>query len=119
MAGEPTVSFVGRVAMEPTINFTQTGRAVANYKVAVTPTTKDNDQWVDKETVWFNVSLWRGAEAAIDSIGKGAIVSVSGKLGEDSYTTKDGEKRTSLVVDADVIGVVPRKTKQQEDVAPW
>jgi single-strand DNA-binding protein len=119
MAGEPTVSFVGRVALDPTINFTQTGRAVANYKIAVTPTTKDNDQWVDKETLWFNVSLWRGAEAAIDSIVKGAIVSVTGKLAEDNYTTKDGEKRTALTVDADVIGLVPRKAKQQEDVAPW
>jgi single-strand DNA-binding protein len=119
MAGEPTVSFVGRVAVDPTINFTQTGRAVANYKIAVTPTTKDNDQWVDKDTVWFNVSLWRGAEAAIDTIVKGAIVSVSGKLAEDHYVSKEGEKRTALVVDADVIGLVPRKAKAQSEDTPW
>jgi single-strand DNA-binding protein len=119
MAGEPTVTFVGRVALEPTINFTQTGRAVANFKIAVTPTTKDGDVWVDKETLWFGVSLWKGAEAAIDSITKGMLVSVTGKLAEDKYTNKNGEEKTSLSVDADNIGIVPTKAKTQTEEAPW
>lgn len=120
MAGEPTVSFVGRVALEPSINFTQTGRAVANFKVAVTPSTKDGDSWVDKETLWFGVSLWKGAEAAVETITKGTLVSVTGKLAEDKYTNKNGEEKTSLSVDADNIGVIPVKAKnQQEEQAPW
>jgi len=117
MAGEPTVTFVGRVAVEPTINFTQTGRAVGNFKIAVTPTTKENDVWIDKDTLWFSVSLWRGAEAAIDSIPKGSLVTVSGKLSESHYTSKDGEARTALVIDADNIGVIPRPAKKED--SPW
>jgi single-strand DNA-binding protein len=120
MAGEPVVTFVGRVALEPTIHFTQTGRAVGNFKVAVTPQTKENETWVDKETLWFGVSLWRGAEAAVDSIDKGSLVTVTGKLTEEKYTNKNGEEKTALNVDADSIGLIPVKAKQkQAEETPW
>jgi single-strand DNA-binding protein len=120
MAGEPTVTFTGRLGNIPEINFTKTGRAVANLNVAVTPSTKDGDTWVDKDTIWFKVSLWRNAEAAADEFQKGDLVSVSGKFAHASYTNKDGETKTSLEVDADYVGLIPtlKKTKESTD-APW
>jgi len=121
MAGEPTVIFTGRVGADPTISFTQSGRAVANLSVAVTPRTKDNDEWVDKETVWFRVSLWRNAEAAVEELLKGDLVTVTGKLAYVTYKAKDGSEKTALEVDADHIGVIPT-TKTHSVVAestPW
>jgi single-strand DNA-binding protein len=122
MAGEPTVTFTGRLGNDPDINYTKTGRAVANLNVAVTPTTKDGDVWVDKETIWFKVSLWRNAEAAADEFVKGDLVSVAGKFAQANYTTKDGENRTALEVDADYVGLIPtvKAGKKSEGTeAPW
>jgi len=122
MAGEPTVTFTGRLGNDPDINYTKTGRAVANLNVAVTPSTKDGDVWVDKDTIWFKVSLWRNAEAAAEEFVKGDLVSVAGKFAQANYTTKDGDTRTSLEVDADYVGLIPtvksgKKTESTE--APW
>lgn len=122
MAGEPTVTFTGRLGNDPDINYTKTGRAVANLNVAVTPSTKDGDTWVDKDTIWFKVSLWRNAEAAADEFVKGDLVSVAGKFAHASYTNKDGETKTSLEVDADYVGLIPttKSGKKAESAeAPW
>ena len=119
MAGEPTVTFTGRLGNNPEINFTQTGRAVANMSVAVTPSTKDGDKWVDKDTIWFRVSLWRNAEAAAEEFEKGDLVSVAGKLAQSTFVAKDGETKTSLEVDADYVGLIPTIKKTESTDAPW
>jgi single-strand DNA-binding protein len=118
MAGEPTVTFTGRLGNDPEINFTQTGRAVANLSVAVTPTTKDGDKWIDKDTIWFRVSLWRNAEAAVNEFVKGDLVTVAGKFAYTTYTTKEGATKTALEIDADYVGLIPTEKKTKEDV-PW
>lgn len=118
MAGEPTITVIGRLGNDPDIHFTQTGRAVANFSVACTPVTKDNDEWVEKDTMWYRVSLWKNSEEFIETVSKGSLVVVTGKLGQRTYETKDGETRTDATIDADVVGVVPTKKKKQED-APW
>lgn len=116
---EPTITFQGRIGNDPQINFTQSGRAVANFSVAVTPRTKDGDKWVDKDTLWFRVSLWRNAEAAIDELEKGDLVTVSGKFANNSYTTKEGELKTSLEVDADHVGLIFTNPKQVQESPGW
>lgn len=118
MAGEPTVTLTGRIGNEPQINFTQTGRAVANISVAVTPSTKDGDKWIDKDTLWFRVALWRNAEAAVEELQKGDLVTVAGKLSQNTYTNKEGETKITLEIDADYVGLIPT-TKKQSEEAPW
>lgn len=121
MAGEPTINIRGRVGADPEVRVTQTGRSVANFSVAVTPRTKDGDEWVDKDTLWFQVSCWRNAEAVAERIGKGEMVIINGKLSTRTYETKNGEQRTDMTVDADEVGVVPTANKgsKQSDEAPW
>lgn len=119
MAGEPTIQFTGRLGSDPDINFTQSGRAVANMSVAVTPRTKDGDAWVDKDTLWFRVSLWRNAEAAVNEFVKGDLVTVTGKFANNTYTTKEGELKTALEVDADFVGLIPTEKKSAGTDVPW
>ena len=119
MAGEPTVSFTGRLGNDPEIHFTQTGRAVANLNIAVTPRTKDGENWIDKDTLWFRVALWRNAEAAVEELIKGDLVTVTGKFAHNTYTTKDGDTKTSLEVDADFVGLIPTEKKKKEELPEW
>jgi single-strand DNA-binding protein len=118
MAGEPTITLVGRLGNDPEIHFTQTGRAVANFSVAVTPKTKDGDTWIDKDTLWFRVSLWRNAEAAVNELEKGDLVTISGKFANNTYTTKDGDTKTSLEIDADNVGLIFTEKKTKDEI-PW
>lgn len=120
MSGEPTVSFVGRAGQDADLRYTNSGRAVANISVAVTPRTKDGDNWVDKDTMWFSVSCWRNAEQIVEQVRKGDLLHITGKFGTRSYESKSGETRTDLTVDADTVGVVPtapKGNKGQDD--PW
>ena len=119
MAGEPTVTFTGRLGNDPEIHFTQSGRAVANCSVAVTPRTKDGDNWIDKDTLWFRVSLWRNAEPAVNELQKGDLVTVTGKLSHNLYESKDGGTKSSLEVDADFVGLIPTEKKTNADGPGW
>lgn len=118
MAGEPTITLIGRLGADPTINFTQTGRGVTSFSVAVTSKLKTDDGWIDKDTLWFRVSLWHNAEAAVDELRKGDLVCISGKLTESKYM-KDGVERTSLQIDTDHVGVVPTKKTHGDTEAPF
>ncbi len=62
--------------------------------------------WVDGETIWFNVTVWRGlAEHVAASIKKGDRVIVEGKLSQRTWTDDKGQARTNLEVDADCVGI--------------
>lgn len=106
MAGEPQVTIIGNVAGEPQLRFSPGGVAVLNFTVANTPRNKDrqSDQWVDGETMWVRVTAFkRDAELAAESLEKGTRVIVTGRLSQESWETKEGEKRTSLKLVADEI----------------
>ncbi len=124
MSGEGRITVTGNVGSEPELKFLESGRAVASFSVANTPRVKDSSgNWGDGETIWFRVTLWgRLAEAAVEDVQKGKRVIVDGRLTQRSYTTKEGEQRTSLEITADEVGVIPKLPKvaggQAED-SPW
>lgn len=106
MAGEPTITIIGNLAGEVDLRYTPTGAAVAKFTVASTPRSKNRqtDQWEDGETMWFRVTTWRQeAENAAESLVKGTRVMVTGRLKQESWETKEGEKRQSLVITADEV----------------
>jgi single-strand DNA-binding protein len=124
VSGEGRITVTGNVGSEPELKFLESGRAVASFSVANTPRVKDSSgNWGDGETIWFRVTLWgRLAEAAVEDVQKGKRVIVDGRLTQRSYTTKEGEQRTSLEITADEVGVIPKLPKvaggQAED-SPW
>lgn len=125
MSGEPTITLTGRLGGEPKLNFSQSGKAVAAFSLGVTPSVKENDQWIKKETMWFNISLWKDAEGFVDRAKKGDLLLITGKFDTWEYTTKEGEKKLSLRVNADSVGfimtndykVVVKETQDAE--VPW
>lgn len=107
MAGETTITIVGNAVADPELRFTPSGAAVANFTVASTPRTydKQQDKWVDGETLFMRCSVWReAAENVAESIHRGARLIVTGRLKSRSYETKEGEKRTVVELDVDEVG---------------
>jgi single-strand DNA-binding protein len=104
----PQITVVGHVAASPRLRALAGGTVVADFRVAMTPSRfdKTTEAWVDLETLWFNVSCWRalGEHAAL-SFNKGDKVVVTGTLSTRSWTSKEGEARTNLEIDATSVGM--------------
>jgi single-strand DNA-binding protein len=107
MSGETVVTLVGNLTSDPELRYTQGGLAVANFTIASTPRNFDRakNEWVDGEALFLRASVWREfAEHVAGSLSKGSRVIVTGRLKQKSYTTKEGEKRSSFELEVDDIG---------------
>ena len=106
-AGDTPITIVGNLVDDPQLRFTQSGQAVANFRVASTPRFRDNQtgEWKDGEALFMSCSIWRqAAENVAESLQRGMRVIVNGRLRQRSYETQQGEKRTVYEVEVDEVG---------------
>lgn len=92
----------GRLARDPELRQTNTGKQVATFTLAVDRGRRDtNGQSVAD---WIPVIAWeRAAEFAYKWLTKGQMVAVDGRLQSRTYTARDGTSRTALEVVANNI----------------
>jgi single-strand DNA-binding protein len=99
-------------------------KRVANFTVAVNDPFGPKDRDGKPIAVFYKISAWeRLADVAVKYLKKGDPVMVEGRLSMDSYTTRDGEKRTDPKVHANdlvLLGGGPRSqdTGNNRHVAP-
>lgn len=99
-----TITVSGNLTRDPELRFTQGGKAIASFGIAVSRRYQANGEW-QEQTTFFNVSAWdQLGENAAASLLKGHRVVVSGRLEIREYQGRDGEKRTSVDIVADDIG---------------
>lgn len=101
------ITVVGNLVADPELRFTQSGDAVANFRIASTPRryNSQTQQWEDGEALFLNCTVWKQyAENVKNSLAKGMSVIVTGKVKQRSYQTKEGENRISFEVDVNEIG---------------
>ena len=86
------VILVGRLTRDPDIKSTTTGKAVANFTIAVDRRFKNKDG--QKEVDFVPIVVWgQQAEFVGKYIGKGRQVALSGRLQVRTYEANDGQKR--------------------------
>ena len=98
------ITIVGRVGSEPET----VGSNGLRFRVATNDRVKNDTtgEWEDKNTSWWTVKAWRTlAEQSKSVIKKGMEVIIVGKIYEESWTDKEGTKRTSYEINADSISV--------------
>ncbi len=95
------IIIMGRLARDPELRHTQTGTAVASFRVAVDRDFKDKTTG-EKVTDWIDVVAWRNtAEFVSRYLTKGRLVVVEGRLQMREWNDKEGNKRTTAEVVAD------------------
>ncbi|MFJ6541916.1 single-stranded DNA-binding protein [Streptomyces sp. NPDC091385] len=107
MAGETVITVVGNLVDDPELRFTQSGAAVAKFRVASTPRTFDRqtNEWKDGESLFLTCSVWRqAAENVAESLQRGMRVIVQGRLKQRSYEDREGVKRTVYELDVEEVG---------------
>lgn len=100
-SGYMKVLMLGGLGADPTVNYTQAGQAVMNFRMAVTETRLDKDKNKVEHTEWVSCVMWgQRAESLSKYLVKGSQVFVEGKIRSSSYEDKDGNKRykTEVVI---------------------
>ncbi len=103
--GVNNITVLGNITRDLELRFTPSGTAVANFGLAVNRNVqnKNSGEW-ETQVDFFNVTAWyKLAENCAESLSKGDRVLVSGRLSQDSWESKDGQKRSTVKIIANVI----------------
>lgn len=102
------VVLLGRLTSDPTVRYTQTGKVVAQFILAVDRPFKDAQG--NKETDFIPVVLWgKAAELVGNSCQKGHRLIVEGRIQIRNYEAKDGSKRWVTEIIANSVEFIERK----------
>jgi single-strand DNA-binding protein len=102
----PIVTVEGRMVNDPELRFSPSGVAVGKFRIVASSRKKDESgEWVDDKTLWMQVTCFKQlAENCVDSLGKGDLVVVTGRLQTDEWESEGGEKRSATVLVANNVG---------------
>lgn len=107
MSNETVITVVGNLTDDPELRFTNSGVAVAKFRIASTPRffDKQANEWRDGEPLFLPCQVWRDcAEHVVESLARGMRVVVTGRLRQRSYETREGERRTVIELEVDEVG---------------
>lgn len=114
MASLNQANLMGYVRDEPKIINTQTGRKMATFPLATTERgyTRQDGSQVAERTEWHNIVVWgKQAEIIERYIHKGSCIFVQGKIRTRSYNDKNGDKRYTTEIDAEIFQMCDRKSE--------
>lgn len=107
------VILVGRLAQDPEVRYTQSGKAVASFTLAVNRFSSGQGQ---NNADFVPIVAWeRLAETCGNNLTKGQRVLVDGRLQIRSYEANDGSKRRVAEVVAQSIEFLERKQASSSD----
>jgi single-strand DNA-binding protein len=113
------VILVGNVGKDPEIRHLDSGVAVANFPLATSEnyTAKNGDKV--ESTEWHNIVAWRGlAEVVEKYVTKGRQLYIEGKIKTRSWEDKEGNKRYTTEVVADVMQMLGNRQDNQQNSKP-
>lgn len=96
------VFLVGNLGADPEVRYTQSGSAVANFRIATSEVWNDKNGERQERTEWHRIVVWgRQAEHCGEYLRKGRSVCVEGRLQTREWEDRDGNKRYTTEVKAD------------------
>lgn len=115
MSHELNLSIVeGHLTRDPELFFTKNGNSICKFDIAVNFKFKGGEKEY-KEVSYISVNTWsKIAEACSKFLKKGSKVRVRGRLKQDNWTTKDGQRRQKLHIEASVVEFLRTNKKNQE-----
>ena len=106
MADINVMTISGRLVRDPELKTTSNGNTVASFRIANNTLKKTN---------FFDVSLWgKPAETLVQYAEKGRWISLNGRMEQDEWEDKEGNKRTSYSIVADNFNFLGSGKKDDE-----
>jgi single-strand DNA-binding protein len=99
-------SLSGNLTADPELRFTQSGRAVASFSVAVNERVQNDDgEWVDTDPEYFDCQAWgQQAEHVVECLSKGNRIVAVGYFQDETYENRDGDEITKTKFTARDVG---------------
>ena len=123
-------TFVGRIGGDPEIKYLDGGGSVTKASLAINkPGSRKGDREIPPD--WFTLEVWNdGAQQFADTIRKGDLVEVRGRVKTNRYTSRQtGEEKTELIVtvqDFELLtpkdparSTAPAQRPDEEDLIPF
>lgn len=86
-----SVNLCGRLTRDIDLRYTQSGKAVGSFSLAVNRNFKNSDG--DYEADFINCTIWgKSAENLANFVSKGSLINAGGRLNTRSYDNKQGQK---------------------------
>lgn len=106
----------GRLARDPEVRATKEGLVIARFTLAV-------DRKKDEKADFFNLTAFgKTGEFVEKYLKKGTKINVIGRLQNDEYTNRDGQKVTSTIIIVDEVEFCESKkeiqTKKEDGFMP-
>jgi single-strand DNA-binding protein len=95
------VILIGRVGAQPETKTLESGSQYTRFSIATSESYKNDEGEKVEDTQWHNIIVWdKKAEIAQKYLKKGSEVAIEGKLVNNHYTDKEGNKKytTDIVV---------------------
>lgn len=105
------VTLIGRLGKDPEVRTLDSGTNIAKFSLATDESYKDkNGEW-QTQTEWHNIILWRGlAERAEQTLRKGVLVYLEGKLTNRSWQDDQGNTNYITEVRGNYFRVLQKET---------
>lgn len=92
MANLNRVQLMGNVGKDPEGKYTNSGKKVVSFSIAVNNSYKTQSGETRKETEWFNVEVWgKLGDVIQEYVHKGSQLYVEGRLKTDRFEDKSGD----------------------------
>ncbi len=106
------VSLIGRLGAQPEVVTFDSGRTLARFSLATNENYKNKEGEWQENTQWHSITAWgKTAELVAKFLNKGQEVLVEGRIVNNSYETKDGEKRYGTTIEvSDFLMLSPKQT---------
>lgn len=103
------VAIMGRLAADPQLRQTTTGKNIASFRIACDRGRRDaNGQ---SQADWLDVVAWdRTAEFVCKYFQKGSLIAIDGRLQSRQYQDKNGNNRTAIEIVANNVNFAAPKS---------
>ena len=106
------VQLIGNLGNAPEVKTTESGKKLARFSMATDESYRNAKGEKVTETTWHNLVAWgKVAELAEKFLTKGKEIAIEGKLINNSYTDKDGNKKYSTEVQVSEILMLGSKAE--------
>jgi len=106
------VVLMGRLAADPELKTTQSGKSVTSFRIAV------NRRYEKNAADFIDIVVWeKTAEFVTRYFSKGSMIAVQGRIQTRNYEDKNGNKRTAFEVVADNVSFTGGKSESAPQAA--
>jgi single-strand DNA-binding protein len=102
------VVVVGNLTRDAELRYTPSGAAVTRFSLAVNERFRDRGGADQERTHYVDVNVWRELAEACGELKKGDPVFITGRLVNDSWTDRDGNKRFTTRIEGSRVEFLTR-----------